>query len=243
MASPTPEDIWVNFETSTAAFAAMYEEVTARLQRYKARLPEENEREWLDYLINGFSVEYRSWKTSLIARDYLELLDEYANGNQALLLTGHVYLHISYDLPRVMAASFSRLTLTRSRSREIFRKMAPIFIDSFERFIRRESFLRGVVALAATALKKLLPRRKTRALITIAGQFIHTLRSAAWLNAVNLATCTAPRMYAAELWDKVEQQVRLWMALSPDPVDWIANLAAPEIDLEDFEARRLNRGP
>ena len=63
----------------------------------------------MQFLIDHFEIEYQLWAEKPELRIYLELSDRCIRANPLLSVLAHAYLHVCYDLPRVIADSFTIL--------------------------------------------------------------------------------------------------------------------------------------
>ena len=100
---------WPAFEQSTSPFRTLYQEVNQRLHVRGLALATEEERQWMQFLIDHFEIEYQLWAEKPELRIYLELSDRCIRANPLLSVLAHAYLHVCYDLPRVIADSFTIL--------------------------------------------------------------------------------------------------------------------------------------
>src|ERR1700682_3474157 len=92
-----------DFKETTRSFSLLYREVTEVMTQYGSELPQP-EKEWLDYLIKAFWKNFEAWEYKAEVRDYL-LRFKKRGVFKVYQLIGHAYLHIAYDLPRVIADS------------------------------------------------------------------------------------------------------------------------------------------
>lgn len=239
--SSNRNDSWPSFKSSTAPFLELYEEVTVRLNRFKA-LRNADEKRWIEYLIQGFQEQYLDWEFNPIVRDYLERVDAAASGEQALQVIGHAYLHIAFDLPRKLADSLVAFSIPdRKRARTLFQDMSLIFEDAFKQVLLKPGRF-GKLGRIGRFLNRLMPRQ-INALISAASKFALSLRSGAWIIAENLADGNH-RGYLEEcLWKEVEAKSRLVMALSSDPIEWMANLPSPSPPLDGAPYSENERQP
>jgi hypothetical protein len=86
---------------------------------------------WFRGLISSFESEFRKWPTSTgDIHKYLQLFE----GNEIdphLRLAAHAFLHIAYDLPRVIATSLRTISYSRSSMRTAFLRPGPVFLRAF----------------------------------------------------------------------------------------------------------------
>ena len=166
-------------------FHLFYVDVTTRLEAYVSEAaPGEITPEkavWFRDLIKGFEAAYNRWpahKTPPIS----EYLDCFRKRFQSTLfrVAGHAFLHIAYDLPRVIANSLvSHPSLDRQSLRRIFLRPSPVFGDVFLRRARE-----GELGLFPRALG--VPK-----IGAILGYWALTLRSVAWIHGEILADLEA----------------------------------------------------
>jgi hypothetical protein len=85
-------------------FDMTYELVTEIVVEYAGKLPRATDKEWLSKLITDFQSERDLWNAKAELEPYRK---EFARLRPRFLrLAAAAYLHISYDLPRVMAAEW-----------------------------------------------------------------------------------------------------------------------------------------
>src|SRR5947208_3116495 len=64
--------MWNDFAAATGAFATIYSDVTSRLVSLAADpAVSKADREWFDYLIQGFRNQYTAWQWKTNLREYL----------------------------------------------------------------------------------------------------------------------------------------------------------------------------
>ncbi|HWI16204.1 MAG TPA: hypothetical protein VNT81_00545 [Vicinamibacterales bacterium] len=163
---------------NTKRFGRIYEEVTADLLSYLAELElkgeiDHREIDWFkNGLIAGFEAEYQSWSAPADPRiaAYLAAFDKWSV-NRDLRLAAHVYLHVAYDLPRVIANSFSAYwDMRRGNGPRLFVRPGPRFLRIFHDNMRRGVFgVTGKIAGRFDAAQTL-------------GYWIVALRSVAWIH-------------------------------------------------------------
>jgi hypothetical protein len=87
-------------------FDSLYRAVTVEMEKFRDRERlSKDKRQWLSYLIRGFQERFTNWIPNEVK--YLE--DLYNQRWDTLTLTGHAHLHVSYDLPIVIAQSFQAI--------------------------------------------------------------------------------------------------------------------------------------
>jgi hypothetical protein len=163
-------------------FHLFYDDVKTRLEAYVSEAAAQkeitsDEAVWFSDLIKAFEDAYNDWpthKTPAISK-YLAC---FRKGFQSRLfrVAGHAFLHIAYDLPRVIAKSLVlNPSLDRQSLRRIFLRPSPVFGDVFLRRARQ-----GKLGLFPRALG--VPK-----IGAILGYWALTLRSVAWIHAEVLA--------------------------------------------------------
>lgn len=218
-----------DFVENTSGFRILYDSVSVRLRR-RLRDFEPPFAFWLEELIAGFQKEYEGWgHAQSPVTAYLESVEGKAAGRKWLKLIGHAYLHISYDLPRVIARTLRKQPkLDPHSARYVYEDLRDTFSQSWVDLAGNAQVV-GSIAL----IGRLVPRDYLEASI----HYVLSLRYQAWSNAEVIrrsATAKEVKRLEAELLDWVEfyldQVPRSW-----NPVRWIAKLQAPLLrDREDF---------
>lgn len=135
--------------------------------------------DWYRYLIDAFLVEFDQWE-SPACHDISHYLTLFNRGRlpSAFRTAGHAFLHIGYDLPRVLANSMTTPPfdqIPRSRLRTLFLWPAPMFRQVFLEQIKDGMF--GALARPFGYVKPL----------EILAYWILALRSVAWIHGEILA--------------------------------------------------------
>jgi hypothetical protein len=108
-------------------FQSLYEQVMRAMEDFRenpnARLDQSDDR-WISYLIKGFKERFDNW----IPTEDFYLRKLYKKDAPLVMLTGHAYLHIAFDLPIIIGDSLSRCDnseplITVSRGSEIFEQL------------------------------------------------------------------------------------------------------------------------
>lgn len=182
MATSAP-DRWPHFDESTAGFLRLYQEVS-RLLRIAKPTYELEEQEWLEYLIVGFEREYREWESAAILRKFLDRVHKGSRGRSTLRIIGYAYLHICYDLPRVLADSFLVFPqIDADRAHWIFQQLAPTFTDAFLNLLEESKGTFGMEGRLASTFVPLLGKKRVVSLAKFATSFVISLRNGAWYDA------------------------------------------------------------
>ena len=198
---------WDRFETSTKPFRNLYNLVTDELRTYAAALPggeRGSDYIWFKYLIDGFEAEYQKWPTSPHIRPYLTRVDQLKKASRLVL---YAYLHIAYDLPRVLADSFSEPHIPgRLRCKEIFATANYIFTEAFDVCSRSWSTF-GVNSIPPTILKA-LNRSWFTSFAQAFGSWPIMLRNEAWDLAQRLAAAGDRQIMEEKLWRFIDWHTR-----------------------------------
>jgi hypothetical protein len=161
-------------------FARLYGSVTEELVRYvnkglaetRISLPQAN---WFGWLIQKFAEEFQSWDSAPAPiRHYLDLFNH--DVSRRVRLSAHAFLHVAYDLPRVVARTLRSIPHgDRPVYRSLFLRPAPLFREVFLEQARRGYF--GLLARPLGYLKA----------GEILSYWLLSLRSVAWIQAESLA--------------------------------------------------------
>jgi len=201
----------------------MYDEVSEKVLNFE-RSVSADEQVWLRYLTQRFQEEYRSWERDRKVWDYLDLVEDRAYKSPMLKLIGHAYLHIAYDLPRVIADSLLTFEIPHDRAGVIFDRMDPMFTTVFTRCSQNVSVV-GRLGYFLRFLNVLFP-----AFAKSCSAFVRMQRKSAWINAQVLVR---PRYQRADheesLWCNFTLISRKVMHVSQNPITWLTELEAPSI--------------
>lgn len=116
-------------------FQSLYRSVTLQMRRYRDDATNAltvDEIQWLSNLIAGFQERFDNWPTHEI--EYLEAL--YGQNWDTFTVAGHAYLHVSYDLPIVIAdsllgqAASQKALVSTVRASEIYLSLEKGFKDA-----------------------------------------------------------------------------------------------------------------
>src|SRR2546427_7433613 len=161
-------------------FNGLYSAVTAELRQFVAvasRLGEatQEETDWFRAIIDGFTQEFALWPTTTQPhiRSYLDLFE--TTSSRILRVAGHAFLHIAYDLPRVLANHMTFPGTDRSRLRDLFVRPAPLLRQVFREHVRDGGL--GLLLRPFGAAKP----------VEILAYWVIALRSVAWIHAEILA--------------------------------------------------------
>jgi hypothetical protein len=225
-----------NFKETTKAFSLLYGEVTKVMTAYGIGLAAQ-EKQWLVYLIEAFWKNFEAWEYKPEVRDYL-LRFKRRGVFTVYQLIGHAYLHIAYDLPRVIADSHTNTygtpltdplgmdipqAIPMDRARLIYLGPGPNFLALMQETSGWPS-VTGIFALL-----KIVPFRKS--LMGTFGYWIVALRTVAWIHADSLresgnrATLEQSLLASVkQAADEVDQQRR-------NPFAWLVRLFPPNFFL------------
>jgi hypothetical protein len=209
---------------NTARFRALYVPVTAMLHNHAARL-NPAEREWLEFLIQGFEWRFEKWDTDPSLRGYLDRLDRIAAERKQgplLRLIGQVYLHICLDLPRGIADSLERYPIPESRAADIFRLPNADFQSLFAGTLAAQH-----AGLGTRIYRMLHSRGRTDSLAQLLSDRLIVWRMTAWINGQALADAAGRQAREDRLRRSFDAIVEPVMRSSRDPAEWMARLAPP----------------
>jgi hypothetical protein len=159
-------------------FGDMYAEVKKILNYYVAEAVRRgemtpSEQVWFDSIIAGFTREFQAWP-NIAQPEIAKYIGLFVRGRASfqLRIAAHAFLHIAYDLPRVIADSLIRVpTADRPRLRTLFLRPAPLFRDVFLARARR-----GQLGILARPVGYFKPAE-------ILCYWVIALRSVAWIHA------------------------------------------------------------
>jgi hypothetical protein len=163
-------------------FHDLYRAVTRALRQFvndgsRVNAISDTEVDWFDDLIRGFDAEFYAWPVTANPhiRNYLDLFAA-RRVSTPLRLAAHAFLHVAYDLPRVIADNLKAYPLQdRARLRSLFLRPAPLFRQVFMDQLRQ-----GFVGTLGRPFGYFKPAE-------IAGYWLLSLRSVAWIHAETLA--------------------------------------------------------
>ncbi len=165
----------------TKEFEKLYAAVTASLRTFalagRAKVQVSNqELQWFEYLIQGFLVEFQNWSspTHTEIDEYLSMFDR-GKASLPLRVAAHAFLHVGFDLPRVIADSLAKFPVPRWRLRALFLRPAPLFREIF--FTQAKA---GTFGLLGRPLGFVKP-------MEVLAYWLLSLRSVAWIHAEILA--------------------------------------------------------
>lgn len=215
--------LWQDFGTATAAFATIYRDVTTRLRGIatKAHIDQRNTN-WVLYLVQSFHNQYLTWQWKPAIRAYLT--DFHRRRSPKLFsLSGDVYLHIAYDLPRVIADSLSRPgpddfnvqvidPTNRFDARVLYLSAGPEFYEVLEQHATTFS-VAGFFAFPAIIGRKL-------SALQVLGHWVIALRNTAWIHAEALCDSVNRTQREDQLLNAVLQAATTATSSRWNPARW-----------------------
>jgi hypothetical protein len=191
-------------------FHALYEAITDELYLFITEAEASgnanpDETTWFTLLIEGFADEFAGWATSPqpAIRNYLRL---FGSSSRLVKVAAHAFLHVAYDLPRVLATNMNHPNTDKVRLRNLFLRPAPRLRQAFRDHLRAGRL--GWV---------LKPLGRFEA-VDVLAYWIIALRSVAWIHAEILADAPAQRGHweanlARALYDAGEETRSRWWIL------------------------------
>jgi hypothetical protein len=160
-------------------FDITYEKLTKEIKDLYndiGKIQDPTDRQWLQTLTEQFIKERESWEENKDLDDYREQCEK-LRGWRALQLIAGAYLHISYDLPRVIANNWPKASAEEFRREQIYLRLAEIFGNVFK-VVTRDRRVLGYPFL----LIRFLPK----GVLDIATHWVLHLRAIAWIHARQL---------------------------------------------------------
>jgi len=136
----TDEEL-LRFRRAVPPFHLIYEHVTAFMFDRLRALGVSVEARWLVFLIDNFRDLYEGWPSNPDLRDYLKIFIR-PRRPWLVRVSGFVYLHISHDLPIVIARSLDPSAndyppvIDLNQARSLYLSLNPYFPDVFLRAAR-----------------------------------------------------------------------------------------------------------
>ncbi len=185
---PLPRDFYVPFDIT-------YNDVTRRIYDYSETISDLRTRSWLETLVRGFLDERRNWPSNPLDeapttyREYMMLASRLRW--RILHLTACAYLHISYDLPRVIADEWPNTGSwatgpDQKTGQYIYFDLRPIFSSVLHSVAKR----RAVMGIPALFLSRL-----PNDIVGILSHWVLVLRASAWMHAQRLQSAGPQRTY------------------------------------------------
>lgn len=226
--SPPQLPRWARFDKSTQPFKSLYSQVTFSLLNYASALaggvygPDYL---WFKYLVDGFEAEYQKWATNPHMRAYLERTDKLSKAGRLVL---YAYLHIAYDLPRVIADSLViENAPARIRCKRIFARADFTFIEAFGYCSRIWSIF-GVYSIPLRCLYT-VNNSLFEQFVEIVGKWPLVLRNEAWDLGERLASAPNRQEIEEDMWRFVDDQTRAILKLTKSPRKIVTSLSSPRL--------------
>jgi hypothetical protein len=166
-------------------FDRLYDSVTDELKKFvqegcDTKRISKSQEEWFQSLIDGFRKEFEAWQLAPSGSPLGRYLDLFNHGaSRRMRLSAHAFLHVAYDLPRVVACTLRKMPgESRIAYRSLFLRPAPLFRQVFLDQARQ-----GRLGLLARPLGYLK-------VAEILSYWLLSLRSVAWIHAESLADST-----------------------------------------------------
>ena len=219
--TPTPAPHW-----RTGPFRELYDEVTIRLRDHASGIagaPDSDDYQWFNYLIDGFEAEYQLWATNPRLRTYLRKADPLSRAGRVVL---HTYLHICYDLPRVIANSYSlRNRPPWTRCKYIFTEAQDTFIEAFDACTRKSSVF-GWLSILAIVLYR-VSQLWSQSFASGMGNWALKLRNEAWDAGTNLARSHNRQRAEEDILRLIERHMHTILLNTRNPMKILTSLEFP----------------
>lgn len=214
------------------AFDALFGEVTRTLGAFAETLDHEEARWFADLLAHSES-EYRSWDRRPELEEYLARVARLPS--RALANLAYSYLHLAWDLPRLLADSFAREPrVSRVRIRRVYAATGRPVAE-----LARVSSVRTSVFGALAIVLRIAPGGASMG--RTVGNWLLVHRCSAWSAGEKLAE-TADRATAERrLASGIDGAARRIFA-RPDPLFWLRNLPLAAALVEPPRAIETNTG-
>jgi len=181
----------------TDPFHEIYIHVTRKIEDsavYSDGLPSGH---WIQEMVTDFAVEYKSWETNSDYDLYFKACNRPRLSARFLHLTVCAFLHISYDLPVVMARKWPGihdLSLTDDEAEDAFFELEPIFPAIFLEHGRSWKVVRweGIWV-------KPIPNFVVAPANQVLSHWTGRLRAAAWIHARRLSDMSLDKLNATKI--------------------------------------------
>lgn len=158
-------------------FTRLYAAVKSELRLFMAEAEanfeaNRDELDWFEAIVQGFDTEFNAWQTTTNPHieNYLRHFDNASS--RTLRVAGYAFLHVAYDLPRVLADHMHDPGTDRVQLRNLFLRPAPRFRQVFLQQMHAKFSLRNLGLLKP---------------LEILAYWLIALRSVAWIHAEILA--------------------------------------------------------
>ena len=214
----------------TPPFEEMYDQVTTSLKGFAAKIPSATEEAWFNYLIESFLRNYKLWANDPNIAGYLKIF----KGGKLFRLIGCVYLHVGYDMPRVIANSFlgdksGQLddvgifippTISRAKGARLYLVPTPTFSDLLIKNSTKWS------VIGAYSIFGWLPGLES--VMRCFGHWVIVLRTTAWMQAEILQSSPIRQSLEAKLLKDMENAAAT-LKRTYLPPQWMAQLVPPSL--------------
>ena len=230
---------WPDYRESTKEFREFYQIVAMRLGQFA----QGRNRTWFEELILKFEKEYSNWEFDDKLRNYLIRLHACPT---LVRLVGHAYLHMGYDLPRVIGDTLLRAesestdqlnpagllqgfyTSNMTRLHELWNVYLDadrILIDAFA------AAARSIPGCSGIAFRTGWRIARCRDLLRSPALWILLMRREAWHTGEKIAARNNPGLISELLADFTIKSEPLF-GLKVDPLQVILELKPPQISWE-----------
>jgi len=150
-------------------FDKTWDEVSVTMNAHLNRLAQPTERDWLGALIKGVKDERDEWLNTANLAPYLQACSRLKSRFLRLMVA--TYLHISYDLPRVLANHWATDPPPEVSREFIYFDLAPVFPDVLKKIVGRRK---------VTGIYNCILVFFSTGAVRIAVNWLMYLREAAW---------------------------------------------------------------
>lgn len=213
----------------TEAFVAFYQDITAAIEEKVASgTVSDDEANLLRFLYFGFWREYKpSWQASPISGILLRLQ---TRASKPLQVSCQAFLHMAYDLPRVIANALTANPSLGMNSRDMedtYFQMDDLFDEPLKAQFKSFRSV-GIFALPAKLMGRFFP------LAGIAAVWVRDIRARSFRNALTLARA---QLVNLETRERIEGDLKLAVIAAIDevlkhrlnPALWFTFLRSPSI--------------
>ena len=183
------------FAKFTGPFKKLYEKVTDEIQLHPVyQQPRGFPRDWLETIVRDFWREFDSWGSASRYSEYFKVSEQRNLKSPLLHVVVCAYLHISYDLPRILAEDWPDKDRwpwywpflrngKHAKMERLYFSLAPIFPRVFKSCADDTD-----IVGAYGRVSSVLPPRMTHDAMLMAASWALHLRSVAWIHGCRLAS-------------------------------------------------------